>query len=541
MVGLGQMVNCLAGRFAGWPLFLWAFLGCLWLSGFGFAQSQEPACADQPYTLEVTQLGSGLGSALVGGGNLEYQDDVAYFSDGACLQTQGIRLQAPELRFDPKTGILETHDLEVQTPRYRFWAKTGIVKGNILEASGIRATTCKCGDNLQVRSDSLSFDTESGEVVLEQSQLEAYGFGLASFSHLRFRPDAPLNEALGLGSAESDLASLIPLRLYFDQGLNVGVEDFNLALLSNAENRTPLRFSILATALGSSLPSLKMGFSTNQDDGYARISATVNQASTDTLAVVAKGPVFFTFDTVNQQYAFRIKQPFVYEGILLTPFAQAAYDHGLQGLAYGAKISHLSEQQQDNFRLRFEPFVSAIFYDDSEPYVALGGRFSIVYSADYNLEVAYSGVITSRSPRYWLEALDVPTQFKGAFQYQNTDARIEVDFLKEQTSAGIHQKFQTDFGEFWAEGWLRYRSGVWQRQELLVGFKPNPLTCTDSLSLSPTLGYDFSRQGISRAGLEVHYADCCFVWKVGYSQVFFPNLAEDEVATGRWTFGLEIR
>jgi hypothetical protein len=80
----------------------------------------------------------------------------------------------------------------------------------------------------------------------------------------------------------------------------------------------------------------------------------------------------------------------------------------------------------------------------------------------------------------------------------------------------------------------------WERRELVVGFTPVPLSCTYDLNLTPFLGYDFLRQGVSRWGLELRYADCCFIWRLGYQEI---RLAQHpgEVANGKLTFGLEIR
>ncbi|MCX7783804.1 MAG: hypothetical protein N2318_09210, partial [Meiothermus sp.] len=57
----------------------------LLLSGLAWATPSNPTpCAEQPYTLETPE-------GLAGGGNLEFDGEVAIFSDGACLETQGLR------------------------------------------------------------------------------------------------------------------------------------------------------------------------------------------------------------------------------------------------------------------------------------------------------------------------------------------------------------------------------------------------------------------------------------------------------------------
>ncbi len=509
---------------------------------FSLAQSEN--CADKPYTLEVTQVGEEPNNApvgLVGGGNLEYQDDIAVFSDGACLQTNGLSLQAPELRYDQKSGILEAQNLEAQTPRYRFWAADGRVEGKLLRAKGIRATTCKCGDNLRLRSDSLSFDTDSGEIVLEESQLEVYQFGLARFNRLSFKPDATLAQTLGLEGDDNDLASLLPLRLYFDQGLNVGVEKLNLALIPNSGLRTPVKFTVLATALGSSQPTLKVGIEAGEDDAHIYLDGTASPSGLSSLGVFEKGPVYVTHDIANQRFAFRVQKPLAFDSVTFTPFGQIAQEKSVAGLAYGGELRYHLETQDGPFGLHLEPYVFGAWYDQASPYQALGGQFSAFYLGDFKLGISYSLNSNFGLPRFWLEGREAVQKLSASYGFGDTTAGFEYNFLAAQTSANIRQGFKQDFGEIWTEGWLRYAQGQWLRQELIVGLKPNPLRCTDSFSLSPTLGYDFSRQGLSRAGLELHYADCCLIWKLGYSQVILPNLAQDEVAAGKWTFGLELR
>lgn len=511
------------------------------LLSFGFAQSES--CADKPYTLEVTQVGATENTApvgLVGGGNLEYQDDIALFSDGACLQTNGLTLQAPELRYQQKSGVLEVENLEAQTPRYRFWAAKGRVEGKVLEAKGIRATTCKCGDNLRLRSDTLRFDTDSGEILLEESRLEVYDFSLARFNQLRFKPDSSLAQTLGLGDSDTNLGDLVPLRFYFDQGLNVGLEGFNLGLLPNSGIQNPLKFTVLATALGSSLPTLKVALEAREADARIYLDTTANANGPESVGIFEQGPIFVTHDTAEEHFAFRLQQPFGFGDFSLTPFGQIARDKTEQGLAYGAELRYRFETQNDHFKLHLEPFVFGAWYDTPRSYFSYGGQFSLGYSADFKLQASYTLVHNSNASRFWLEGRDPANKLDLEYNHQDTQASFGYDWLNLQTKANFHQGFLQDFGEIWAEGWLRYAGG-WQRQELIVGFKPNPLSCTDSFSLSPMLGYDFSRQGISRAGLELHYADCCFVWKLGFTQVFFANLAEDEAAAGRWTLGLELR
>ncbi len=523
-------------------------LCALALGWSGLAWASPVPCTEQPYTLETPE-------GLAGGGNLEFDGDLAIFSDGACLQTQGLSLRAPELRYDQQSGELTASQIEVETPRYRFWAQEGLVKRQVLQALGVRITTCRCGDDLRLLSERLNFDTKSGEVLLEESRLEAYRLGLAQFEALRLNVNRPLGESLGLQTSEADTL-LFPLRLDFDQGLNLGLSEFPLPTAGVFSDKFSTRITLLGLRLGSPDPIFRLGFSGQSEGNRARLEFDLKPSGPASRGKVEGGPVFFTHDSEKGRYAFGFRQSFTLDRFTLIPYGWIAQDwpdgtlaSQVQGLAAGAELRYRFEVQEGPFRFRLEPFGVLGFYNQPQQYVAYGGYAEGRYEGEFALRLGYNWAIESTPGRFWLERREATQKLSGNLRYQNIGLEAAHDFLLSQTQASLRLGYTQSYGEFWVKlntCWncvgktLSNGRDDWERRELVLGFTPVPLSCTYDLNLTPFLGYDFLRQGVSRWGLELRYADCCFIWRLGYQEI---RIAQDpgEIPSGKLVFGLEIR
>lgn len=525
---------------------------CVFVLGWAGLAWANPAgpipCAEQPYTLETPE-------GLVGGGNLEFDGDLAIFTDGACLETPGLQLRAPSLRYDQASGELTAQQLEVETPRYRFWAENGLVKARVLHASGIRITTCKCGDDLRLLAEQLRFDTQSGQVLLEDSRLEAYRLGLAQFAALRLNVNRPSGESLGLQAGEGDTLRF-PLRLDFDQGLNLGLSDFPLLTEEVFGSGFSTRITLLGLRLGSSDPVLRLGFAGEGQGQRARLEFDLKPSGPASRGEVLSGPVFFNHDSGNGRFAFGFRQPITLDRLTLTPYGWIAQDwpNGspaslVQGLSGGAELRYNLEVREGPFGLRLEPFGVLGLYDQSPPYLAYGGYAEGRYEGAFSLRLRYAQVVEPTPGRFWLERRGASQKLSGNLHYQSIGLEAEHDFLLEQTQASLRLGYTQSYGEVWVRlhtCWncqgrtLSNGRNDWERRELVVGFTPVPLSCTEDLNLAPFLGYDFLRQGVSRWGLELRYADCCFIWRLGYQEI---RIAQDpgEIPSGKLVFGLELR
>jgi hypothetical protein len=519
------------------------YLLFLLLVSLAWASPATP-CAEKPYTLETPE-------GLAGGGNLEFDDQVAIFSDGACLETQGLLLRAPSLQFDQASGALTAANIEVETPRYRFWAQHGLVKGQVMQASGIRATTCRCGDDLRLLSQSLHFDTQTGEMLLKSSRLEVYRLGLVHFTELELDPARPLSEALSLDPGDQ------LVRFDFDQGLNVGLSNFPVSWFDGTpRDRFSTRLTLLGLGLGGPDPVFRIGLAAREDGRRASFQLDGRAGGFASRGEVVDGPMFFVHDSGKGRYAFGLRQAFALERFTLTPFAWAAQDRRdgtpatlEQGLAVGAELRYRFELQEGPFRFRLEPFALAALYDQPQHYLAYGGLIEGRYEGDFALRLGFTWAREASPARFWLERRHATHKLSGSLSYQGVGLQAEHNFLTDQTLGSLRIGITQEFGEVWA----RFNACLdcvgktqsngrdnWERRELVLGFTPVPLTCTFKLNLSPLLGYDFLRQGVSRWGLELRYADCCFIWRLGYQQVLIAQ-HPGEIARGRLVFGLEIR
>ncbi|MER3554643.1 MAG: hypothetical protein C4331_09935 [Meiothermus sp.] len=528
------------------PLFILFTL----FTSLAFAQG---GCADKPYTLETPQ-------GIAGGGNLDYDGDTAVFTDGACLDTKGLKLTAPELRFDQAGGVLQVQDMEVQSSRYHFWAEKGTVRDKILLAEGVRITTCRCGDDLRLLSATMRFDTETGEAVLERTQLQFHEFGLARFQELRVNPQQSLSKSFGLpskgGGESNDLVASLPVRADFDQGFNFGLQDFPVP--EGGRFSTTSRFTLLALNLGSPDPGLGLGMSAQEGDRQGRINFEVRHSGVKSSSLITDGPVLFTHSTEDGHYGFRLQNPWKFDNFTLTTYGQIARDENnqnkalgpQQGLGLGAELGYRYFAQDGPVSVDFQPFAGLTFYEQFPNYFVVGGSLEGRYNANFNFSLRYDWSVENRPGRFWLERHPATQRVSSTFDYRSFSARASSDLINNQVTGSFRYGWRQYFGEIWAQydfcagcgGKIARTDGVpdVERRELQLGFIPNPLSCTDTVSVGPSIGYDFLRQGFSRAGLEFRYADCCFIWKIGYQYIFIPQ-TPDEKTTGKFIFGLELR
>lgn len=526
-------------------LFLWVSLA--WAQG---------GCADKPYTLETPQ-------GIAGGGNLDYDGEVAIFSDGACLDTQGLKLTAPELRYDQAAGVLQAQEIEVQTARYHFWAQTGRIEGQTLLAEGIRITTCRCGDDLRLLSQSMRFDTATGEAVLERSELQFHTLGLAQFQELKVTPQSSLPEILGLPSRGS--GDSLPLRADFDQGFSVGLQDFPVETDQKFGIASSLTLVLLN--LGSPDPGLGLGMAAEGADRQGRAYFEVRASGLKSRSLVQDGPILFLHNTEDGHYGFRLRQAWELGGWGLEVYGQIARDENYlypqmgpqQGLAAGSELRYRYAAREGPFGLEFQPFAGIALYDRWPTYLVFGGSLEGRYSGEFSLGLRYDWSTENRPGRFWLERHPATQKISGDLAYLGLTARASGDLLANELVGAVRYGLREPFGELWAQynfcvgcyGKVTRSDGLEdiERRELQLGFIPNPLSCTDSFSLAPSIGvgYDYGTTqrpgtgwGLTRAGLELRYADCCVVWKVGYQYIFIPQ-TPDETVAGKFIFGLELR
>ncbi|WP_157205921.1 hypothetical protein [Calidithermus timidus] len=540
---------------------------------FGSAMAQtladDPAlpyerCADAPYLAETPD-------GIVGGVNVEYDGSIAIFSDGACFESTGLQVRAKEIRFDQDKKEISIQDLTAQTKAYRFRARQGVVRDRVFRARGIGLTTCKCGEDLRIVAQEAAFHTESGLLVLEQSSLETYGLELARLERLQVAIDQPVTTAIPGLSAGSGGSINVPLRFGygFSDGPTLGVED--LPLLGGEEGRVGTTLTLLGSNLSNpTTRSVTIGAAVSKPGSSLRFRTVFRSQWFDFYSGLESGPLFFKVDTNRDQateatsrmstFEMGLRQTFRLGGLLLSPFGRiaeeqtssdgdpkpySAADAYVSGLTAGLELRYPLELREGAMALRFEPWALGAAYNNDPPYLAAGLRLEGRYSRDFTLKLAYDYSLQNRTSRYLYERHDPVNRASGELGFSDLALRSSFDFLDRELGASVRYSPKLPDGVLTGE--FRYRNdfipdndGFDQQRELLLAFEPNPLSCTYSFALAPSLGYDFWRGGFSRAGLELRYADCCLVWKVGYQQVFIPQVS-GESAAGRFSFGLELR
>jgi hypothetical protein len=515
------------------------------VAGFALAQTPEP-CSEAAFTLETAE-------GLIGGTNLELDEEsgVSRFSDGACLEAKGIRLQAPEIRWDSKTQTLAAQNLEAQTGRYRFRAESGTVKGGVFSAQGILATTCKCGDDLRVLAQAARFDTESGNIILESAGLELYSLELARLK--RYELDTRKPPSFGLPTVSSGLPGepdtiRLPIVLGLGNGPNLGVQDF--PWLGDGVGSSS--FTLVGYNLFSNKQELRFGLSTRQAGASARVEMAFKSKTLFLYTSANAGPLRLSFDSENQLYTGRLQQAYRQWGLTFTPFAALTSELETRdnrpkvvnrGPTLGAELRYGLQLKDGSFGLRLEPSTFFTLYDSAPFYWTYGGLIEARYNEGFSLRLAYEHAqsFESRDSRFSFERRDPKSIISVAWSYQPLSLQASYDFLGFETKASARYGYRFADGELWTQGRLRFTAGAWTQQEILLGFNPLPLDCTYSFSLSPKLGYDWLRSGVSRMGLEARYADCCFIWKLGFEAVLIPQTANPKDDPGRVVFGIEIR
>ncbi len=211
-------------------------------------------CGERPYTLETEE-------GLLGGENLSYDGEVLVLEGRACLEREGLYLEAPLLRYREGEGLegrglrgeaqgwrLEAESLEgktlygarlekgrlkaraerlflespprgqgveLESPAYRVRAEEASFTREEARLKGFLATPCPCGEEVRLRMEEARFDPATGELLGEAS-LGLWGL------------EIPLGEARANAHRRPDLRSPLVLSGSEGGGLTLGLQDLPL-------------------------------------------------------------------------------------------------------------------------------------------------------------------------------------------------------------------------------------------------------------------------------------------------------------------------
>ncbi len=520
-------------------------------------------------------------------------------AEGA-LEFAEVRLERGEIRLRAATAravgeALRLEQLFAETPEVRFSAVRGVLVGDVFRAEGIWATPCVCGEDLRVLGSAAAFDTRTGRLVLTEARMDVYGFTVFRPERLELDPARPLTLSfpfrLAYGRGWTLGVEDFPLPL---PGEAFGRWSTSLTLLTEGLGARPLgpeapgvttfRFGISARQADR-----RFAFQLRREEHWAwdgsRTATTVPGAE-----FTAPG---FRFALEPDRAEARIEPRYGIGAATVHPFLRAAREDTRAGLTLGVEARYALRDlvRTDGLTFSLEPWALGAAYPDradAPGYAALGVNAVLRYTGalegrleyrraypvgvarfayEWRGEVERLGFsarrggfsVTGSASRKWVPDFAVRGLAREdlertlALGYAGRGWRVEArgtQVERWRPGRAARTALERTYALQLERGWrveARYLEATGfdpvvtpLRRELQLAYWPAAPGARGGLTLAPSVGYDFLRHGVSRAGVEVAYADCCFVWKVAYQAVLLPQSAGEAVGS-RVRFGVELR
>lgn len=521
-------------------------------------------CRDNPYTLETEE-------GLLGGQEMSYDGEVLVLEGQACLEREGLYLEASTIRYLEAEGTFQGEELQGEIEGWRLRAKAlegKELKGVVLERGrlrveaervrleaptqalgvlltapayrvraeeatltreeaklkGLLATPCPCGEDLRLRMEEATFLVATGELKGEAT-LGLWGL------------EVPLGEATANANRRPELSSPLILGGTDSGGWSVGLQDFPLPRPGEEIGRWGRRITLLATGLGVGQEALRLGF--REDE--MRVALQLGYAPG---ASAWAGDLFLGFspdppDADTPRLEARYTPSLRLENLTLRPFLRYAETARSQGTTVGLEGGYRETLKEGPFSLTFSPSLLFAFYPFTPyaPYLALGGSLEGLFrEGDLSLRASYAGRLEPLSPM-------PPFTFehRDEFQRLSLEGRYGPFGLRYALENPLGQRLDRLEGEFQDPGLGTLRLGYVRGslEELRLGYAmPLPeRTCCQALWLSPEVG--LNGEGITRLGLTFRYYDGCFAYEVRWQNILKGQYGE---ATGQsLSFGLSLR
>ncbi|MGC8877504.1 hypothetical protein [Thermus sp.] len=520
-------------------------------------------CAERPYTLESEE-------GLLGGENLSYDGEVLVLEGRACLEREGLYLEAPLLRYREGEGfqakelrgeaqgwrleaeriegktlygarlergrlkaraerlLLETPPLgqgvELESPAYRVRAEEARFTREEARLKGFLATPCPCGEEARLRMAEARFDPKTGELLGEAS-LGLWGL------------EIPLGEARANANRRPELKSPLVFSGSESGGLTLGLQDFPLPKPGEEIGRWERRLTLLATGLNTPKEALQLGLREGGRGAEARLgyAAGVKAYWDDLFFSSTPTPP----DTNTPRLEARYAPTFRVEGLTLSPFLRYAETGRSQGWTLGVEGSYRQTLREGPLSLTLSPTLLAAFYPRTPyaPYLALGGSVEGGFQEGaLALRLGYAGRLEplEKTPPFIYENRD---EFQRLF-LEGRLGPFSLRYTLENPLGYRLDRLEAEYREE-ALGTLRLAYVRGSFGELRLAYAPPLPDRACCQALWAALEGGVGEGGLSRYGLTLRYYDGCFAYEVRAQNVLKGQYGE---ATGlSFSFGLSLR
>lgn len=521
-------------------------------------------CAGRPYTLETEE-------GLLGGEELTYDGEVLVFEGKACLEREGLYLEAPAIRYLEGEGRLQAEGLRgeaegwrleaqalsgkelrgvrlargrlraeatrlwlerplkgegllLESPAYRVRAREGSFTREEARLHGFLATPCPCGEDVRLGMEEATFLVATGELKGE-AILGLWGL------------EIPLGEARANTNRRPDLRSPLVLRSSDTGGWSVGLQDFPLPKPGEEIGRWERRLTLLATGLGTPQEALRLGLREGSRGAEVRFGYApgVQAYWGDLFFAASPNPP----DADTPRLEVRYTPAFSLDNLSLRPFLRYAETGRSQGPTLGLEAGYRETFGEGPFRLSLAPSLLFAFYPFTPyaPYLALGGSLQGEYQeGELSLRVSYAGRLEPLNPT-------PPFTWENRDEFQRLGLGVQYGAwgLRYTLENPLGQRLDRLEGEFQDPGLGTFRLGYVRGslEEMRLGYAmPLPeRACCQAFWLAPEVG--LNGEGLTRMGLTLRFYDGCFAYEVRWQHVLKGQYDE---ATGQsLSFGLSLR
>ncbi|WP_144033096.1 hypothetical protein [Thermus oshimai] len=499
-------------------------------------------CAQRPYTLETEE-------GLLGGENLTYDGETLVLEGRACLEREGLFLEAPVLRYREEEGFfvegpkgevegwaLSAERLEGKTlrgavlkkgrleakaeevrlekppvgkgvllsaPAYRVKAEEALFQREEVLLKGFLATPCPCGEDVRLEMAEARFDPSTGELKGD-ARLGLYGL------------EIPLEDALANANRRPDLKVPLLLSASESGGMALGVDGLPLPRPGEEVGAWSLRLTLVALRDGSGREALRLGVREGRKGGEVRLGhgAYVQAFFEDLFFAASPAPPDASTPRLEARYA----PSLALGGLSLRPFLRYAETASAQGWTLGLEGNHRFSFQEGPFRLTLSPTaLLALYHPQGEAYAALGGSVTLAYrEGPLSLEAAYAGRYEplGKEPLYAYEDRD---EFQR-FALRATHGGLSLDYTLENPLGNRLDRLE---GAYEDPALGTFRAGFFRGSyaEVRLGYAmPLPdRACCQALWAAPEMG--FGEGALSRYGLTLRYYDGCLAYELRFQNV----------------------